>query len=176
MRNFFVGLFIFIFEFIMWIPINWIRFVTCKLLLKKLGKHTYIARNVEIRIPHRVKIGSYCNINKRALLDGRGPGLCIGDNVDIAQEVNIWTMQHDYNSPEYAPKGGITIIEDYVWIASRATLLPGITVGRGAVIASCAVVTKDVPPLAIVAGCPAKIIGYRKDIMNYHLGKRIWFQ
>ena len=52
------------------------------------------------------------------------------------------------------------IIEDYVWLASRVTVLPGVHNGRGAVVASGAVVTKDVPPLAIVAGIPAKIIGY----------------
>ena len=70
----------------------------------------------------------------------------------------------------------MTVIEDYVWIASRATILPGVKIGRGAVIASCAVVTKDVPPLAIVAGVPAKIIGWRKNNMDYKLGKGPWFQ
>ncbi len=134
MRNFFVGLFILIFESIMWIPINWIRIVTCKILLKKLGKHTYIGRDVEIRIPQRVSIGMNCNINKKVLLDGR-KGIIIGNNVDIAQEANIWSLQHDYNSSNYAPKGEKVIVEDYVWIASRATILPGVTIGRGAVVA-----------------------------------------
>ena len=175
MRSFFAGLFSLIFTTIMWIPINWIRISTCRALLNRLGRHNYIARNVEIRTPWRISIGNNCNINKKVLLDGR-TGIIIGNNVDIAQEVNIWTMQHDYNSPNYAPKGGETFIDDYVWIASRATLLPGITIGRGAVFACCAVVTIDVPPLAIVGGCPAKIIGWRKDVMNYHLGIRLWFE
>lgn len=51
------------------------------------------------------------------------------------------------------------MIENYVWLASRVTVLPGVTIGRGAVVAAGAVVTKDVPPLAIVGGVPAKIIG-----------------
>lgn len=69
-----------------------------------------------------------------------------------------------------AIRGGNVIIDDYVWIASRATILPGVHIGRGAVVASGAVVTKDVPPLAIVGGVPAKILKYRKDCMKYKLG------
>ena len=76
---------------------------------------------------------------------------------------------------QYSLQNGI--IEDYVWLASRVTVLPGVHIGRGAVVASGAVVTKDVPPLAIVAGIPAKIIGYRKEeALQYHLGDRAWFR
>lgn len=160
----------------MWIPIYWIRTIFLRCFLKELGKHTAICRNVEIRAPWRVKIGSNTSINKKTLLDGRGRGLIIGNNVDIAQECNIWTLQHDYNSPDYIAQKGLTVIEDYVWVASRATILPGVKVGYGAVIASCSVVTKDVPPLSVVAGCPARVIGKRNNVMKYHLGKRYWFQ
>lgn len=99
-----------------------------------------------------------------------GGGVIIGNNVDIAQEVNIWTEQHDYNSPDFVSIEKPVVIEDYAWIASRATILPGVTIGRGAVVACGAVVTKDVPPLCIVAGVPAKQIGIRKDVFNYKLG------
>lgn len=108
---------------------------------------------------------------------GRSGGVIIGNNVDIAQETNIWTEQHDYNSPTYMSVCKEVIIEDYVWLSSRVTVLPGVHIGRGAVVASGAVVTKDVPPLAIVAGIPAKIIGYRKEeALQYHLGDRAWFR
>ena len=107
----------------------------------------------------------------------RSGGVKIGDNVDIAQDDNIWTEQHDYNSPTYASVCKPVIIEDYVWIASRATILPGVTIGKGAVVASGAVVTKDVPPLAIVAGVPAKIIGKRKEeALQYSQYCRAWFR
>ena len=86
------------------------------------------------------------------------------------------TEQHDYNSSEYTPVASNVTIEDYVWIASRATILPGVTIGRGAVVVCGAVVTKDVPPLAIVGGVPSKIIGWRKDNMKYKLGDRPWFK
>lgn len=137
-------------------------------MFKKIGAGVRFSRHLDIRSPYRISIGCHTHVNKNVLLDGRD-SLTIGNNVDIAQEVNIWTMQHDYNDPQYKSVGKPVVIEDYVWIASRATILPGVKIGRGAVVASCAVVTKDVPPLAIVAGVPAKIIGTRKDCMEYQL-------
>lgn len=152
------------------VPVHFIRKKSLKFLLKYQGKHSVFCRHVEIRSPYRISVGDYSVINKHVLLDGRGGQLIIGTNVDIAQEVNIWTEQHDYDDPMYGNKGGDVIIDDYVWIASRATILPGVHIGRGAVVASGAVVTKDVPPLAIVGGVPAKILKYRKDCMKYKLG------
>lgn len=160
----------------MWIPCHPLRRLFAKLILKGFGKHTSLYRNVEIRSPYRISIGNFTTINKSVLLDGRGGTISIGDNVDIAQEVNVWTMQHDYNDPDYKTKGKDVIIDDYVWIASRATILPGVHIGRGAVVATGAIVTKDVPPLAVVAGVPARVISYRKDNMRYHLGHRMWFR
>ena len=144
--------------------------------MKRFDASSAIYRNADLRSPYRIIVGAHTNINKRCVLDGRG-GLKIGDNVDIAQETNIWTEQHDYNSPTYKSVCKEVIIEDYVWLSSRVTVLPGVHIGRGAVVASGAVVTKDVPSLAIVAGVPAKIIGYRKEeALQYHLGDRAWFR
>ena len=67
-------------------------------------------------------------------------------------------------------------IEDYVWLASRVTVLPGVTIGRGAVIGTCSVVTKDIPPMSIAVGNPAKVIGRRDDCLEYELGHRGWFK
>ena len=89
------------------------------------------------------------------MLDGRGGRLMIGNNVDIAQETNIWTLEHDVNDNQHSEISGDVIIEDHVWIASRVTVLPGVKIGRGAVVASGAVVTRNIPPLAIVGGITA---------------------
>lgn len=160
----------FVMNCISYVPFVGLRWVLYKVFFKKIGYKTRICRRVDVRCPYRIRIGSYSNVNKNSLLDGRGGNLVIGNSVDIAQEVNIWTLEHDYNDPDYIAKGKSVVIEDYVWIASRATILPGVHIGRGAVVATCAVVTKDVPPLAIVAGIPAKIIGWREDNMKYKLG------
>ena len=176
MSNFFSGFYHFIIDIIMWLPCHPLRRLSCRLLMKRFDASSAIYRNVDLRSPYRIVVGAHTNINKRCVLDGRG-GVIIGNNVDIAQETNIWTEQHDYNSPTYKSVCKEVIIEDYVWLASRVTVLPGVHIGRGAVVASGAVVTKDVPPLAIVAGIPAKIIGYRKEeALQYHLGDRAWFR
>lgn len=135
-----------------------------------------IYRNVDLRSPQRISVGKGTVINKNCMIDGRNGGVTIGDNVDIAQEVNIWTEQHDYNSPSYDAIGGAVVIEDYAWIASRATILPGVTIGRGAVVACCSVVTKDVPPMTIVAGVPARKIGERNASLSYKHNCRAWFR
>ncbi len=54
------------------------------------------------------------------------------------------------------------VIEDDVWIGSRVTILPGVTIGRGSVVGAAAVVTKDVPPYSVVAGNPAKVVKTRE--------------
>lgn len=130
---------------------------------------------VEIRKGANIEIGDRVVINPRVLLDGRGGRLVIGDDVDIAQEVNIWTLEHDVHSDSHAIVGGDVVIEDHVWIASRATILPGVTIGRGAVVASNSVVTKDVPSLAIVAGVPAQVVGRRRNSLTYRLDYKPWF-
>ena len=108
-------------------------------------------------------------------MDGRG-GLKIGNNVDIARDVCIWTAEHNVHSDthEYVSDG--VEIGDYVWIASRAIVLPGVKIGRGAVVAAGSVVTKDVAPMVVVGGVPAKIIGKRQSSLGYILKYRTYFE
>lgn len=156
-------------EFIMRIPSRRVRHFFIRRKLCNVGKNTSFLMNLEIRIGENITIGSNTVINNRVLLDGRGGKLTIGNNVDIAQETNIWTMEHDVNDNFHAAIGGDVTIHDYVWIASRVTILPGVTIGRGAVVATNSVVTKDVSPMTIVGGIPAKVIGLRKNELLYHL-------
>jgi len=174
-REFVYGLWMLMTGVIMRIPFFCIRHIWMKLFLKHLGKGNAIKRKVEFRIPSRIYIGNNNCINHNVILDGRGE-LVIGNNVDIAQDVNIWTAQHDYNDDNYSGITGKVVIDDYVWLASRATVLPGVHIHKGAVVASGAVVTKDVPENAIVGGIPARIIGHRNCNLSYKLGKRIWFE
>lgn len=174
-RQYIYGAWSLLTSFIMWLPCYYLRHIWLRVFLCKFGKGNAIKRNVEIRIPRRVSIGNNTTINHRVLLDGRG-GLTIGNNVDIAQDVHIWTEDHDYNSPSYAGRPSPVVIEDYVWIASRATILPGVTVHKGAVVAAGAVVSKDVAPMTVVGGVPAKEIGKRECSLEYQLGERIPFE
>ena len=110
-----------------------------------------------------VRIGRNSLIGRNCTLDARSP-LTIGDNVSISPEVMILAGTHDVNDPTFPPSPvgpHAVAIEDHVWIGTRAMILPGVTVGRGAVVAAGSVVTKDVPPLTIVGGVPAKPLGTR---------------
>jgi maltose O-acetyltransferase len=135
-------------------------------LYERLGKiqfeavdDTLILRGVEVLNPHNIQIGRGSVINRKVLLDGRG-GLEIGRDVGIAERSVILTGAHGF-------EGGITDhvwrtrIEDHVFVNIGAMVMPGVIVGRGAVIAAGAIVTKDVEPWTIVAGVPAKKIGER---------------
>ena len=158
------------------IPSFAIRHAILRLLLKKVGKKTSIFRGFECIAGSQISIGEHCVINKNVFMDGRGGNLTIGNNVDIAREVNIWTMEHDVHDDLHGLKCGNVTIEDHVWIASRVTILPGVTIGQGAVIACGSVVTKDIPPRVIAGGIPAKIIGQRNSQLKYELYYRPLFE
>lgn len=123
-----------------------------------------------------LEIGRDTIIGRGTFLDGRAP-LIIGNHVDIASEVMIYNSEHDINSEDFSAITTPVEIGDYVFIGPRAIILPGVKVGRGAVVAAGAVVTGDVPEFAIVGGVPAKVIGERKNKnLKYKLGRARWFQ
>lgn len=124
-----------------------------------------------------VTVGKYSYGAVRVLNWGKGQNLKIGSYCSIAQEVMfILNADHNVNTVSTFPfvnklgigeeplegvsKGDI-IVGDDVWIGYRSTILSGVMIGRGAVVAAGSVVTKDVPPYAIVGGVPARILKYR---------------
>lgn len=143
------------------VPSRTLRLFLLRLMGSRIGRHVAMFSSVDIRSPKSLVIGNGCSIGPKVLLDAR-MGLELKENVTIAYEAVIWTLHHEMNAPDFHGKGAPTVIEDYAWICSRAILLPGIRIGRGAVVASGAVVTKDVEPYAIVGGVPAKKIGERQ--------------
>lgn len=145
-------------------------------MLAQFDVDAFVGMNVNLRNPVQIFIGARSVINMNCILDARGGALGIGHDVDIGPCTHIWTLEHDPSSPVHGTKGGRVTIEDHVWIASRVTILPGVTVHRGAVVACGSVVTKDVPAMAIVAGVPAKVIGQRQNSLEYKLNYRPRFR
>jgi len=107
------------------------------------------------------RIGRNSRINRDSRLDLRG-GLTIGENVSISAEVLILTVAGQATSRSMGERKPVTI-EDNAWIGTRAMVMPGVTVGRGAVVGAGAVVMQNVPPLAIVFGSPARAVGKRSE-------------
>lgn len=106
-----------------------------------------------------LEIGNDCRINGPTI--SANNRVIIGNHCRIAPHVIIMDDDfHDVNNRQADGKGGEIIIKDYAWVATRAMVLKGVTIGRRAVVASGAVVTKDVPDYAVVGGVPAKILKY----------------
>ncbi len=115
-----------------------------------------------------VSIGANSRINRDCMIDVRG-GVTIGDNVSISPQVAISTAAHSAADPGFRVEIRPVTIEDNVWIGMRAMILGGVTLGRGSVVAAGAVVTKDVPPLTIVAGVPARPVGMRPEEASHYV-------
>lgn len=112
-----------------------------------------------------IKLGDECSVNPYSVLYGHG-GLTIGNYVRIATHAVLVPANHVYSDPDTpitlqdVTQEGI-VIEDDVWVGSHVTILDGVHIGRGSVIAAGSVVTKDVMPYTVVAGVPAKPIKKR---------------
>lgn len=132
----------------------------------EIGEKSFIFCRAHFDTRGGFRMGSHSTINEECRLDNRG-GITIGDNVSISSQVCILTADHDPGSPTFAGRERAVRIEDHAFIGTRAMILPGTIIGRGAVVAAGAVVTKEVAPLAIVAGSPAREIGRRDPALDY---------
>lgn len=129
-----------------------------KLKLFSIGKYSFLGK-VYIAVHDEVLIGEK---------------VCINDGVEIL------TASHDIADPEWKQTKAKVVIGNYAWIGTGAMILPGVTIGEGAVVGARAVVTKSIAPGSIVVGNPAKPIGkQRANNLNYNpceslAGNRSW--
>lgn len=143
------------------IPINTLRKFFLRLLGAKLSSNCVIFRRCEMIKPLGLKVGKGSSIGWFSLVDARG-GITIGNNVTVASYTKMVTGTHDIEDPLFHASFNPIVIEDYAWICTGATILGGVKIGRGSVVMAGAVVTKDVPPMTVVGGVPAKFVKERK--------------
>lgn len=141
--------------------------------LNVLEKHVYIAPDVIIDGAENIHFSDHIHIQPGCKLFGTG-GIKIGTGTIFAHDVQILTQNHVYDRPDlecipydkrYDNKE--VVIGEYVWIGASVIILPGVTIGDGAIIGAGSVVVKDVPEGAVVGGNPAKVLKFRDmDIFN----------
>lgn len=148
------------------IPFWTLRRFFLKRLHLGIGEGSFIMRKNYLMQPSQISIGSHSHVNRGCVLDARAP-ITIGNSVSISHNVSLMTGGHDHQSKTFQGRYLPIVIEDYAWIGVGATILQNVTVGKGAVVCAGAVVTKDVPPYAIVGGVPAKKIGERTADLDY---------
>lgn len=113
-----------------------------------------------LEIGNHVSLGEYSHVTcaRRVVI---GNGVLTGRFVLITDNGHGNSLPEETETPPLARKvhsNGPVVVGNNVWIGDKATILPGVTIGEGAVVAANAVVTKDVPPYAVVGGCPAKVL------------------
>lgn len=134
----------------------------------KLGEYTIIQGSGRIVLGAGSFCGAFC-------VFGVNQEILIGRSVMIAHAVSIRDTDHVFDElgKPMAQQGIATmpvVIEDDVWIGHGATILKGVKIGKGAIVAAGAVVSKDVPPYSIVGGVPAKVIRYRQEVEEGEVG------
>lgn len=155
------------------VPSHTVRRTLLRSLGASIGERTFILRGTTILGITNFTIGSGCNVGFRCMIDAR-ESVTIGDHVAVASDTHFITASHDIDSADFATVVCPIRVEDFCWIASRATVLGGVTIGRGAVVAACAVVTHDVLPNHVVGGVPAKQIGSRNSPLGYSSESSDW--
>lgn len=137
-------------------------------VLRKLvtvGKNNVIQKGFRFGMKDILTIGDNCQINEDVYIQSA----IIGNYVLIAQNVSLLAVTHKFDSIDVpvimqgSTKPDPVIIEDDVWIGRNVVVMPGIRLGKGSIVGTGAVVTKNVSPYAIVGGVPAKIIRYRNN-------------
>lgn len=144
------------------IPCGKVRAFWARGFIRHCGKNVNIDKGAIFS--SQLSIGNNSGIGQYSRLQGK---IDIGNNVMMGAECWIYTSNHEFsdiNKPMieqgYKAQEPVVIGDD-VWIGGRVTILPGVTIGQGAILGACAVVTKNVEPYAIVGGNPARVLKYR---------------
>lgn len=136
----------------------------CNLAKCRIGKHTYMGNSCCFS---NAKIGSFCSISRNVRMTiGRHPSSIYVSTSPLFYAENSylgrgWNIDKSFNEFVKTANGYSLEVGNDVWIGMNVTILEGVKIGDGAIIAACSCVVKDVPPYAVVGGCPARIIRYR---------------
>ena len=144
------------------------RFFLRRMMRLEMGQGSATLLGLRLYTRGNLTIANHSVIDRGCVLDARGE-ITLGNNVNLAPEVMVLTASHDPDDESFAGIEKPVVVEDYAWIATRSLILPGVTIGRGAIVGAGSVVTKNVEPGTIVAGNPARLIRERQGNQTYQL-------
>lgn len=160
-------------NFLTYIPSHLLRLLYLKGVLRiRVGKASFIHMSCRFE-GGKISIGDNSVIGRACILIGN---IVIKNNVSITAETYIFTSSHVINSPTFEGSYDEVVIEDYAWVGARAMILPGVNIGKGAVLGAASTATKNIPDYCIFAGAPAKKVGKRSEDINYTLIYSPFFQ
>jgi putative colanic acid biosynthesis acetyltransferase WcaF len=151
------------------VPLRWLRMAWLRASGAQLGAGSAVFWGTTVFNARDLVLGDRTVVSFRCVLDARG-GLRFGEDVVVASDVQLITGGHDIDHPGFAPFFRAVEVGDRVWLASRTTVLAGVRLGTGAVVAAGAVVAKDVPDFTVVAGVPARPVRERSQQLDYRIG------
>jgi len=174
--NYFLDFELMLLRWVGHVPSHIIRNNIYRLFGIKIGRGSTFHMWASFFDPKNIVVGEDTIIGDHAFLDGRDK-ITIGSHTDIASSVMIFNSEHDLADKDFKAINEPVVIGNYCFIGPRVIILPGVKIGKGAVVAAGAVVTKDVGDFEIVGGVPARVIGERKlKELNYRLGRARLFQ
>ena len=142
-----------------------LRFLIFKILMKKIGFRVFIDFKVYFRYPKRIIIGNDVSINRGCefypSFYNKKATIELGNNIRIGPGVKFFAAGHDYKSIQLPDTSKKIQINDNVWIGANSSILQGVSIGEGAVIAAGSIVTKNIPPYEVYGGINAKKIKKR---------------
>lgn len=150
------------------LPLHSLRRLYFRLLGFKLGQGASIGMGVQFYQLGKITLGPRSIVNRGCLLDNRAP-ITVGHDVSIARDVRIFTAGHDTDSPFFEMVSAPVTIGDHAVLFAGAVIMPGVTIGRGAVVYPGSVVTRDVAPMSVVGGVPARTLRSRAAEPLYQL-------
>jgi maltose O-acetyltransferase len=145
------------------IPFHCVRLLWYRNFMRiKIGAHSQIWLGCQFLGDsiHEIIIGNHTVLARDVVINASAP-VIIGDRVSLASGTRILTTDHDVQKPEFLPQKAPVRIESWVWIATTVIILKGVQVGHGAVLGAGSVVSRDIRPLALIAGNPAREFGTR---------------
>jgi putative colanic acid biosynthesis acetyltransferase WcaF len=143
-----------------WFPLYGLKRVLLRSFGASVGRAVVVKPHVRIKYPWLLRIGDDCWIGESVWIDNLAV-VRLGNDVCLSQGAYLCTGSHDYRRPTFDLIVKPIVIEAGAWVAAHAVVLPGVTIGEGAVIAAGSIAANDVPGGVIVGGSPCRVIGER---------------